>query len=136
VIRFRNRSHDVYGYSRTLPYVDTELKPAMQKIDAVLTSAEEFGGPATILETYASRRFMGDNPMRTEGGEQLTLDGPGAIRARRVGGPADNGKDAVSGGAGQNDAGRGAAGAQQSGPPQAHGLEGFSLSAAVRPPGS
>jgi hypothetical protein len=77
VIRFRNRSHEVNGYSRTLPYVGTELKPVMPKIDVVLTSAAEFGGPATILDTYASRRSMGDNPTRTEGGvlaDRLTME--------------------------------------------------------------
>jgi NitT/TauT family transport system substrate-binding protein len=60
-----NPSHQVNSHFSTLPYVETELASVSPAVHKVLTSDEVFGGPATILAAYASRRFAETNPIKT-----------------------------------------------------------------------
>jgi NitT/TauT family transport system substrate-binding protein len=60
-----NASSEVNSHFSTLPYLDTELNSESPKLHAVLTSSDVFGGPATILAAYGTRRFVDENPIKT-----------------------------------------------------------------------
>jgi NitT/TauT family transport system substrate-binding protein len=61
-----NPISEVNSHFSNLPYADIELRSAMPKVHAVLTSVEVMGGPATSTCIFSTRQFAEANPIKVK----------------------------------------------------------------------